>query len=51
MKLILGLSDINLKDQVGSIGVIVQAVLLGAVLALTAGSYWALGDYYIFGNY
>ena len=47
-KYILGLSDFAIHDFFGTLGVTVQAVLLGAVFFLTIVSYLALGDYYIF---
>jgi len=45
-KYILGLSSVSIHDFFGSLGVTVQAWLLGVVLALTVGCYWSLGDYY-----
>ncbi len=49
-KLILGLSDISIFEHFGTLGISVQACLLGVVLALTVGCYWGLGDVYIFGR-
>jgi len=47
-KTILGLSDGALNGLFGSIGVAVQAALLGAIFVLTVGCYASLGEYYIF---
>ena len=46
-KYILGLSDASLHDFFGTLGVVVQAWLLGAVLALTIGVYWNSANYYL----
>lgn len=46
-KHILGLSNISIHGFFGSLGVTIQAALLGIVLALTVGCYWSLGDYYL----
>ena len=47
-KIILGLSDVNLHEYFGSIGIALQASVLGVVLAMTVGVYCVLGEYFIF---
>lgn len=45
-KHILGLSKVDIHEHFGSLGVFIQAGLLGCVLLFTVGCYWSLGDYY-----
>lgn len=45
-KHILGLSKVDIHEYFGSLGVVIQAALLGSVLVFTVGCYWSLGDYY-----
>mmetsp|Transcript_42534 Transcript_42534/g.113590 ORF Transcript_42534/g.113590 Transcript_42534/m.113590 type:complete len:182 (+) Transcript_42534:1072-1617(+) len=46
-KYILGLTDASLHDFFGTLGVVIQAWLLGAVLCLTIGVYWNSASYYM----